>query len=142
MRTLSPEEKAEFIQGKCKELEQYFQNMVWEFATSQESKEAVRSNRIIAARWVLTWKRTNKDSPDETPIYKAKARLALRVFEDPDLLNIKTAAPTTSRLARLFLLSVASWDKWELLCGDVKAAFLSGSGFDWTIDVRQRTATL
>lgn len=91
---------------------------------------------------MLTWKRTNKDSPDETPIYKAKARLALRVFEDPDLLNIKTAAPTTSRLARLFLLSVASWDKWELLCGDVKAAFLSGSGFDWTIDVRQRTATL
>ena len=47
--------------------------------------------------------------------------------------NIKTAAPTTSRLARLFLLSVTNWNRWELICGDVKAAFLSGSGFDRVI---------
>ena len=136
MHCLTPDEQAEFVNSKCKELEQYFQNMVWEFATEQESQKAINTNRVITARWVLTWKRINEDNPDEAPRYKAKARLVLRGFEDPDLLNIKTAAPTTSRLSRLFLLSITNWNQWELLCGDVKAAFLSGSGFDRVIIVK------
>ena len=137
MRHLTPDEQAEFVNGKCSELEQYFQNMVWEFATDQESQKAVNTHRVITARWVLTWKRLNEDKPEEPPRYKAKARLVLRGFEDPDLLNIKTAAPTTSRLARLFLLmSITNWNRWELICGDVKAAFLSGSGFDRVIIVK------
>ena len=80
---------------------------------------------MITARWVLTWKRINENNPEEPPRYKAKARLVLRGFEDPDLLlSIKTAAPTTSRLARLFLLTITNWNPWELLCGDVKAVGL------------------
>lgn len=106
LKHLTPDQQAEFIAGKCNEPEQYFQNMVREFATTEESTKAVQANRVITARWVLTWKRINEDNPDEVPRYKAKARLVLRGFEDPDLLSIKTAAPTTSRLARLFLLTV------------------------------------
>lgn len=63
--------------------------MVWELATLQESKDVARANRIITARCVLTWKRVDEDQPGETPIYKAKARLVLRGFEDPGLLSIK-----------------------------------------------------
>ena len=136
MRLLDPDKQAEFVSAKCGELENYFGNHVWEFATEKESKDAVENKRVITARWVLTWKRINEDKPDETPRYKAKARLVLRGFEDPDLLNIKTASPTASRLARLFLLTVAVWKGWIVFCGDVKAAFLSGSGFDRVIIVR------
>ena len=61
MRNLTPDEQAEFVNGKCSELEQYFQNMVWEFAADQESKKAMNTHRVITARWVLTWKRLNED---------------------------------------------------------------------------------
>ena len=81
-------------------------------------------------------KRTNEDKPHETPMFKAKARLVLRGFEDPDLLSMKTAAPTASRLARMMLLATTVWRDWTIWCGDVKAAFLSGANFDRIIVVR------
>ena len=136
VRLLSPDDQALFVEAKRKELEQFFHNDVWEFATPAESQAATDARRVISARWVLTWKRTNEDKPEETPKYKAKARLVLRGFEDPDLLTMKTAAPTASRLARMMLLTTSVWQSWKIWCGDVKAAFLSGANFDRIIVVR------
>ena len=136
LRLLSPDDQALFVEAKRKELEQFFHNDVWEFATPAESQSATEARRVISARWVLTWKRTNEDKPEETPKFKAKARLVLRGFEDPDLLTMKTAAPTASRLARMMLLTTSVWQSWKIWCGDVKAAFLSGANFDRTIVVR------
>lgn len=136
VRKLPPDEQALFVEAKRKELEQFFENDVWEFATPVESQAAIAARRVVSARWVLTWKRTNEDRPDEAPKYKAKARLVLRGFEDPDLLSMKTAAPTASRMSRMVLLTTSVWNGWDIWCGDVKAAFLSGANFDRIIVVR------
>ena len=123
-----------FIEAKKTELENYFGNLVWEFAIREDGARAERSGRTIIARWVLTWKKI--DDNEENPRWKAKARLVLRGFEDPDLLSLQKAAPTASRLARTMLLSVTSWLSWSLTCGDVRAAFLSGKTFTRELIVR------
>ena len=54
MRTLTPDDQALFVEAKRKELEQFFLNNVWEFATPAESQAATAARRVISARWVLT----------------------------------------------------------------------------------------
>ena len=76
-----------FIEAKKTELENYFGNLVWEFATSEEGARAERNGRTITARWVLTWKKIDENEAE--PRWKAKARLVLRGFEDPDLLRLQ-----------------------------------------------------
>ena len=55
---------------------------------------------VIRARWVLTWKKegTNK---------KAKARLALLGYMDPDLGSDRQDAPTTPRASKYLLAATA-----------------------------------
>lgn len=133
-RTLTVAEREQFIDGKKSELEQYFSNNVWEFATLNEGRKAEGAGRVITARWVLTWKKIEEEG---APVrWKAKARLVLRGFEDPDLLTIQKAAPTASRLSRTLLLAVSQWLSWDIMCGDVKTAFLSGKEFSREIVVR------
>ena len=134
MKLLSPEERADFVDAKRKELENYFANFVWEFASDKEKKDAEKDQRVITARWVLTWK--CEDENAEVPKWKAKARLVLRGYEDPDVMTLNKASPTASRQARLWLLTLTKWNSWQLICADVKAAFLSGSNFDRVIIVR------
>ena len=72
-------------------------------------------------RWVLTWK------VDETEgSTKAKARLVVKGFTDPDLTTLRSESPTLSRLAKHWLLQVAASSKWTIAKGDVKTAFLQG----------------
>ena len=119
-RKLNVEEREKFIQAKRQELEVYFRNGVWEFA----APHVVNKGRVITARWVLTWK------PIEgTDQFKAKARLVLRGFEDPDLTTLTTAAPTANRLSKMMMLMMIPNHDWRLYCGDVRAAFLSGKEF-------------
>ncbi|CAL1164318.1 unnamed protein product, partial [Cladocopium goreaui] len=85
-RKLNLEDQEKFIDGKKAELSQYFSNLVWEFATTEEGLRAERRGRAITARWVLTWKKIDQD--DGSVRWKAKARLVLRGFEDPDVLTL------------------------------------------------------
>lgn len=133
-RKLSPEDRAKFVEGKKNELNQYFSNAVWQIATGSEIEDAIKSKRVITARWVLTWKKV--ESEDGIIRWKAKARLVLRGFQDPDILSMKTASPTAGRTARMFLLMTATWLNWSVYCADVKAAFLSGKGFSRSLIVR------
>ena len=133
-RKLDPQGRAQFVEGKRKELDQYFSNAVWQFATTSEIESAIRTKRVISARWVLTWKKL--ETEDGIARWKAKARLVLRGFQDPDILNMKTASPTAGRTSRTMLLTVAVWMEWSVFCADVQAAFLSGKGFDRVLIVR------
>lgn len=115
-RTLTIAEREQFIDAKKAELEQYFSNNVWEFATPNEGQKAEGAGRVITARWVLTWKKIEEEG---APVrWKAKARLVLRGFEDPDLLTIQKAAPTASRLSRTILLAISQWLTWDIMCGE------------------------
>ena len=128
-RNMSVEEREQFMQAKMKELQTYFGNHVWEFA----NPDFVEKNRarIVTARWVLTWK---WDEENLRP--KAKARLVLRGFEDPDLFGLEKSAPTAGRIGKLTLMTYAALHDWKVICGDVRAAFLSGADFTREIVVR------
>ena len=128
-RSMTVEEREQFIQAKMKELQTYFGNHVWEF-TDPNFVERNKA-RVITARWVLTWK---WDEENQRP--KAKARLVLRGFEDPDLFGLEKSAPTAGRIGKLTLMDFATINGWQVICGDVRAAFLSGAGFEREIVVK------
>ena len=85
----------------------------------------VPASRIMRMRWVLTYKQSGA----------AKARIVIIGFEDPDLLELRTASPTMTRRTRQLLLTYASCMQWPLLKGDVKSAFLQGAASEEVRDV-------
>ena len=70
-KKMTSEERAMMPAAKAKELSQFFQNEVWEFADDMTPGDI---KRTITARCVLTWK-----VDEETGLPKAKARLVLYV---------------------------------------------------------------
>jgi hypothetical protein len=51
-RTMTPRERAAFMDGKRKELEEFFGNEVWEFHKPTGDEDPMR---ILKAKWVLKW---------------------------------------------------------------------------------------
>ena len=126
-KDMNPDQRAQMMEAKRKELTSYFDNMVWEFASADQADK----RRTVTARWVLTWKPSEDGGPP-----RAKARLVLRSFQDPDVLDLQTVSPTATRQSKLILLALILVFGCEMWCGDVKAAFLSGAKFDRRILVR------
>ena len=75
----------------------------------------------MTMRWVHTWK-----VAEETEETKAKPRLVVRGFTDPDLTEISSESPTLSRLSRQLILQISASHGFRLRKDDVKKAFLSG----------------
>ena len=121
-KTMTVDERAQMMQAKAGELQNYFSNNVWDFAGPLSDDDLTR---VVTCRWVLVWK-----TDEATGLPKAKARLVLRGFQDPDVANMSTASPTAGRTARQILLCICGQESWILTIGDVKAAFLSGATFD------------
>eukprot|EP00913_Durusdinium_trenchii_P003738 g3460.t1 len=117
-RLLGPQERAMFKEAKIKELKSFFGHHVWTFQTVQEADPG----RTLSSRILLKWSR----NPDGTP--RAKARLIVRGFADPDALagKIETSSPTTTRLSRSMVLSLAATMGWSTWTADVSTAFLQG----------------
>ena len=103
-RHLGPQERALFKEAKIKELKSFFDHHVWIFQTVKEADPA----RTLSSRILLKWSR----NPDGPP--RAKARLIARGFADPDALagRIETSSPTTTRLSRSMVLSLAATMGW------------------------------
>ena len=117
-KTLSPAEKKEFDQAKDKELG------CWIETSSIEPilKDRIHPSRIMSSRWILTWKM----DPASPQGRKAKARLVVRGFEDPDASTVNTESPTLSRDGRMIILQEISSRKWNLQSFDIRTAFLRG----------------
>ena len=99
-KNMTADQRAQMMEAKKAELENYFRNQVWNFAEVNPG--------VVSARWVLTWKETEGGGP------RAKARLVLRGFEDPDLLYLDKASPTAGRLGKNFLLLIVQNNHWNL----------------------------
>ena len=82
----------------------------------------IPANRLMRMRWVLTFK-----AGDSADYVKAKARIVLLGYSDPDLTELVTAAPTLSRRGQMLLLNLATHKRWDCLKADAKSAFLQGS---------------
>ena len=117
-RTMNPDERAQFKAAKVKELRSFFENQVWTFETTKEAEPS----RTLTSRMLLKWSK----NPDGTP--RAKARLIVRGFMDPDAWagTVPTSSPTTTRLSRSVLLSLAANMHWPIWTSDIATAFLQG----------------
>ena len=117
-RLLGPQERALFKEAKVKELKSFFDHGVWAFQTTAEADES----RTLTSRILLKWSENEDGSP------RAKARLIVRGFNDPDALagTITTSSPTTTRLSRSMVLSLAANMHWPTWTADVSTAFLQG----------------
>ncbi|CAE7846298.1 TY5A [Symbiodinium microadriaticum] len=117
-RALSLADRLAFIDAKRKELGSFFTNSVWEFGTESEAPPG----RILKAHFILKWSK----NPDGTP--RAKARLIIQGFRDPDALAglVDSTSPTLSRLGRTTLFSLTTLKQWSTFVADVSTAFLQG----------------
>ena len=70
---------------------------------------------------MLTWKPSDDGSSK-----RAKARLVIRGFRDPDLGQFSTASPTLTRQGRHAILAATAHHQWRLFTLDAKTAFLAG----------------
>ena len=85
-------------------------------------RAGIAKQRVMTMRWVHTWK-----VDENTRETKAKARLVVKGFTDPDLSEIRSESPTLSRLSRQLILQLSTSRGFRLRKGDVKTAFfLSG----------------
>ena len=143
IQKLSQLDKVLFQRAKTKEVKSFLKNeAVRKCLDDAEVREAYSTNRIVKARWVLTWKPIPPDEreearaevraqPDSTMINadatkKAKARIVLLGFQHPSLLdrNFKTAAPVQSGLGRSLLYFLSVFYQWEIEGLDLATAFL------------------
>ena len=118
-RRVSLEDRLSFLEGKKAELSSIFENGVWEI---EMNPETVDHSRVMKARFVLKWAADGKGG------MKAKARLVLQGFSDPDLLQgaLDTSSPTLSRTSRQVLLAISQVNHWQRWTADVSTAFLQG----------------
>ena len=64
---------------------------------------------------------------NDDSVVKAKARIVLLAFTDPDLGELETScAPTLTRRSRQLLLGLSMHRRWHQVKADAKRAFLQG----------------
>ena len=114
-----PEAKTErFLVAKNAELAQWETLKVYKVVPFTGQK-------LIDPRWVLT----NKVVLGEKEL-KAKARLCVKGFQDPDIDDIFTMSPTGGKLTWRVCISLCVQNNWAPYTIDVKTAFLQGKPID------------
>ena len=127
LKELSQEDQKRFAVAKHKELGAWLQHKT----IRRVSQGKIPDNAIMRCRWLYVWKTA---SGDELPTdlssegKKAKARLIVIGWEDPDLDQVINDAPTLSKDGRTVLLQAVASHQWPLISFDVSTAFLHGKG--------------
>ena len=119
LKTLTLEDRILFEKAKDAELNCWIQTS----ALRPILRKHLNPNQILKSRWVLTWKAI--DDPDQ-PSRKAKARLVVLGFQDPQLTEVARDSPTLAREGRHTILQSIASHKWVLSSFDIKTAFLRG----------------
>jgi hypothetical protein len=127
VRDLNPEQLSEFQQAKSKELDQWLATET----VRKVLRHQIPEQNILRCRWVLTWKELDEvDRAKEGKSRKAKARLVILGYEDPDITNIPRDSPTLQKESRSLLLQLCASRQWVIQSFDIKTAFLRGSRRD------------
>ena len=116
--TLSQEDKELFQKAKQKELSCWLETS----AVRKIARSRIHPDRIMTSRWILTWK------PDQTQPrgVKAKARLVVRGYQDPEAGSVASDSPTLTRDGRMLLLQQVCSRGWTVQNFDITTAFLRG----------------
>ena len=115
---LSEEEKVRFQKAKSKEIGCWLDTQT----VKKMLRNRIHPSRIMSSRWILTWKEDQTSSDGQ----KAKARLVVRGYEDPELDSVNTDSPTLSRDARMLLIQTVCSHQWQIQSFDITTAFLRG----------------
>ena len=78
----------------------------------------------IKTRWVFT------EHDDESKGYKLKARLCMRRYTEQNTENIRVDSPTAHKDSLKLALAIGANENFEIISGDIKAAFLQGRSLD------------
>ena len=78
----------------------------------------------IKTRWVFT------EHDDVSKGYKLKARLCMRGDTEQNTENIRVDSPTAHKDSLKLALAIAANENFEIISGDIKAAFLQGRSLD------------
>ena len=113
-RKLTGSDRKLFKKAKELELQSWLGHRVFDLV----KKKFVDQERVMRARWVLTRKSTGK----------AKARLCVLGFQDPDLTEVPRDSRTLSAASEALIMQWVASKKYRLISGDTKTAFLSGDG--------------
>ena len=111
-RKLSESDRKLFRKAKELELQSWLDHRVFDLV----KKKFVDQERVTRVRWVLTRKSTGK----------AKSRLCVLGFQDPDLTEVHRDSPTLSAASEALIMQWVASHKYRLISGDIKTAFLSG----------------
>ena len=72
-------------------------------------RDKIPSQNILRCRWVLTWKDLDAlDAVKEGRSRKAKARLVILGYEDPDITDIPRDSPTLQKESRSLVLQLCA----------------------------------
>ena len=124
MNQLSPAERREFLKSMEVEWQTLLQNQAAKVLSLEETAQARARwpDRTMDTCWVRTWK------PDEsrTSGRRAKARLIIKGFTDPDLRHIGSHSPTLARKGFMAVLQSVCSHGHKLQFGDVQQTFNTG----------------
>ena len=121
IKDLSHQDKFLFDQAKDAELNCWMQTN----ALKAVLRQSLNPDQILRSRWVLTWKNL-EDEHGKPNGRKAKARLVVLGFQDPQLTEVARDAPTLTREGRHTVLQTIASFNWILSSFDIKTAFLRG----------------
>jgi len=125
LNTLEPEERLEFEKAKTKEVNNWLQTGTVERMFRHE----LAPEQILRCRWLYVWKPV-EDPKEQKELggksRKAKARLVVLGYMDPQLDTIPRDSPTLGRTSKMFIAQVIASMQWTLMSFDIKAAFLQG----------------
>ena len=131
-RHFSPEEKEAFDLSDEKEWQAWVKNEVVQELSASEARKIPRE-RIFAIPARLV--RINKAQPGQAGLM-AKSRIVLPGHLDPDMVNVRTDAPTTQMSAVRLASTLGMKFGWGFLLFDVSTAFLSGKTVDRDLYVK------
>ena len=124
LHTLTNEERKEFDKAKEKEVTNWLQTGTVE----RMFRHQLSPEQILRCRWIYVWKPVEcpKEQKELGKTKKAKARLVVLGYLDPQLETIPRDSPTLGRTSKMMIAQVVASMLWTLGSFDIKAAFLQG----------------
>ena len=127
MQDLKGQEYDEMMAAKHKEIESGLATET----VRRIARHRIPEEQILRTRWALTWKPLNaREQAELGKSRKAKARLVILGFQDPDVEKLDRDAPTLSRDSRALILQLLASARWEVNSFDIRTAFLRGTRQD------------
>ena len=123
LQTLDSDDRAQFEKAKQTEINNWLSTQT----VKRIFRNQIPEDQILRCRWLLSWKPIDpSEQQTGQGSHKAKARLVVLGYLDPQLEEIPRDSPTMSKTSRMMVLQLIASEGWDLMSFDIRAAFLQG----------------